>query len=102
MTSEDKAHFNNLFEGLRLDIRGIKSDVSGVKSDVSTMSTEIHTISRGVYGDEKNGVKGLIQTNQEQQSDIDILKLDKKKLIWTVCGAFIVVELIIQGFKLLA
>lgn len=51
---------------------------------------EVHTIRRGVYGDKINGVRGLIQRQDDDERRIDALETSVKsmrqKAIWTGAG----------------
>jgi len=63
------------------------------------IETEVHTIKRGVYGDKDNDVKGLIQTDREQEMRIKSLEDTKKQAIWFGGGALIIIELVWQFIK---
>lgn len=51
------------------------------------MEEEILTIKRGVYGDQPNKIKGLIETDREQHERIKKLENLKNKAIWVLAGA---------------
>lgn len=63
------------------------------------MEVEIHTIKRGIYGDEQNRVKGLIDTDQEQHIRIKNLEETKKQAVWFFGGMLIVIEIVWQFLK---
>jgi len=75
-------------------------ELKQVIATLKRMEDEIHTIKRGVYGDEPNGVKGLIATDREQHQRIKSLEDNRKKLLWFGGGILAMVELIIQIIKL--
>lgn len=58
------------------------------------IEAEVHTIKRGVYGDKDNDVKGLIQTDREQDARIRSLEDTKKQALWFGGGAIVIIELI--------
>ncbi len=43
---------------------------------------EVETIKRGIYGDEMNGVRGLMETDKEQHKRIKSLETDRSKFYW--------------------
>jgi hypothetical protein len=69
-------------------------------AQLNRMETEIQTIKRGVYGDQQNKVKGLIQTDLEQHVRIKKLEDVKKKAIWIAAGFILAVEGIMALIKL--
>jgi len=71
-----------------------------VLATLKRMEEEIHTIKRGVYGDEPNQVKGLIQTDREQHLRIKKLEDGRRKFLYFGAGVLAVVEIIIQLVKL--
>lgn len=54
---------------------------------------ELHTIKRGVYGDEPNGVIGLIRTDQAQHERLKVLEDFKKKTMWIGGGIVALIEM---------
>src|SRR6185295_18143589 len=60
---------------------------------------DVHTIKRGVYGDEKNKVKGLIQTDIEQHERIKSLEDTRRKFIYMATAAVLVIEGLIHLLK---
>lgn len=87
-------------EKYQLDL--IQELLEELKSDVGTMRSEMETVRRGVYGDKANGVKGLIQTNIEQQAAIDSLKEDRKKFMWTMAALVMAFQGAVVLFKVIA
>lgn len=75
-------------------------DSQKILATLKRMEDEIHTIKRGVYGDEPNGVKGLIQTDKEQHTRIKKLENGRNKFLWFGGGVLAVIEIIIQLIKL--
>lgn len=71
-----------------------------ITATLKRMENEIHTIKRGIYGDEPNGVEGLIATDKKQHIRIKSLEDGRKKFIYFGLGAMGVIEIIIQVIKL--
>lgn len=67
---------------------------------LTRIETDVQTIKRGVYGDQQNKVKGLIQTDQEQHLRIKKLENVKSKVIWIGLGIILAFEAIIAFIKL--
>lgn len=67
-------------------------NLEDIAKTLKRMEDEILTIKRGVYGDEPNGVKGLITTDQEQHIRIKKLENTKNKVAWFIAGAFALFE----------
>jgi len=85
MTQADRKHIDRGFEEVKMMIVGVSKEVAG-------LAKEVNTVKRGVYGDEENGIKGLIHTNHEQQKDIDSLKETRKKGMWIFSGALMALQ----------
>lgn len=54
------------------------------------MKGDVHDIKRGMYGDQKNKVPGLIELPPRVSS----LEETRKKLLWGVGGAILVLEVL--------
>ena len=63
-----------------------------IKKMLGELHLDVHDIKRGVYGDPKNKVKGLV----DLRDDVDSLKDSKKKTFWVLVGAGAVIEFIIH------
>ena len=63
---------------------------------------ELHTIKRGVYGDEPNGVIGLIRTDMAQHERIKSLEDFKKKTVWIGGGLLALVEVLAHANEVMA
>ncbi len=85
MTQADRKHIDRGFEE-------VKMMIVGVSKEVGTLAKDVNTIKLGMYGDDVNGTKGLIHTNQEQQKDIDSLKETRKKGMWIFSGALMALQ----------
>lgn len=60
---------------------------------------EVETIKRGIYGDEQNGVKGLIATDREQHNRIKKLEEFKARTIYTAGGMWLLIMIVWETFK---
>ena len=60
---------------------------------------EISTIKRGIYGDEENMVKGLIEIDREQHDRIRSLEQSKNKVYWFGSGFVLSWPLIYEFVK---
>jgi len=60
---------------------------------------QINTIQRGVYGDSKNEVKGLIQIVRDIEKTVKQIQDYRKKVIYFSGGALAVIEIIVQIVK---
>lgn len=69
-------------------------ELEEIAKTLKRIEDDIHTIKRGVYGDEANGVKGLIETDREQHQRIKKLEEVKSKAVWVVAGGAGVFELL--------
>lgn len=74
--------------------------IAEITATLKRMEGEIHTIKRGVYGDEPNGVLGLIDTDKSQDLRIKAIEDKDSKRVWMGLGALAVIEIIIQVIKL--
>lgn len=74
--------------------------IAEITATLKRMEGEIHTIKRGVYGDEPNGVEGLIATDKKQHIRIKSLEDGRKKFVYFGLGVMGVIEIIIQVIKL--
>jgi len=71
----------------------LKEFIVEQKAFNKTILDEVHTINRGLYGDAKNGVKGLIIRQDEDDRRIEALEKEvgklkgfRNKVIWTGAG----------------
>jgi len=75
----------------------LKEFIEDYKEFKVTILNEVHSLNRGLYGDPKNGVKGLIQRQDDDERRISQLEQDTKeikssvkgirnKLIWSGAG----------------
>lgn len=64
-----------------------------------TIMDEVRTIKRGMYGDSENGVKGLIQRQEEDEKQIKELKGFRNKMIWAGSGLVLGVQGIWEFIK---
>lgn len=71
----------------------LREFIAEQKAFNKTILDEVHTLNRGLYGDQKNGVKGLVQRQEEDESarfdmkkEIHQLKGFRNKMIWTGVG----------------
>lgn len=78
MTQAEKRHIDKGFEE--------------VKGMIVILSGEVQEIHRGVYGDKKNGVKGLIDTDKEQHERIKSLEDTRKKGLWIGSGVLLALQ----------
>lgn len=74
--------------------------IAEITATLKRMEGEIHTIKRGVYGDEPNGVLGLIDTDKSQDLRIKAIEDKDNKRVWMGVGALAIIEMIIQVIKL--
>jgi len=63
-----------------------KDRIEVVIEKLEDLHVELQTVKRGVYGDEKNKVKGLIQTDIELHERITKLEEVNKKAVWYGLG----------------
>lgn len=85
MTIEETRHLDDRFDEL--------------SKMIGSLSSEIQTVKRGVYGDEPNGVLGLIQTDKEQHKRIKSLEGTRAKALWTFGGLIAAFEIFWQLIK---
>jgi hypothetical protein len=78
MTTEETSHIDKRFDSLEKSIK--------------ELATETAEIKRGVYGDAKNQVPGLIQTDRNQDERLTSLENTRSKFIWWTAGALAAVE----------
>lgn len=70
-----------------------------VRNFMKTSMDEIKTIKRGMYGDSANGVKGLIQRQEEDEAKIKKLEGFRNRMIWFGSGIVIGLQAIVEFFK---
>ncbi len=75
------------------------TSLEDIAKSLKAIQEDVHTIKRGVYGDEPNGVLGLIATDKDQHRRIKNLEDTKKKIIYVAIGAFSIIEFIIHLAK---
>lgn len=68
---------------------------------IDNLSEEVDVVKRGVYGDEKNSVPGLIQNSESQNKRIKVLEEIKKRFVWIAGGVLLVIEAIHYAKELL-
>jgi len=71
----------------------LKDFILEQRSFNKTILDEVHSLNRGIYGDSKNGVKGLIDRQNEDdiriaalETDVHKLKGFRKQIVWTGAG----------------
>ena len=72
----------------------MEKEIREIRDMVQTIQNDVHTIKRGVYGDPKNKVRGLIETDLEQHDRIKTLEEHRKKAFWILTGLLIAVEIL--------
>lgn len=67
-------------------------ELQQIADSLRRIESELHTVKRGVYGDEPNGVKGLIKTDIEQHQRIKKLEERDKKYVYIGTGIVVCAE----------
>lgn len=69
-----------------IGLEDIARQLNNIEQRLAETQVEIATIKRGIYGDPQNKVKGLIETDKDQEARIKSLEDDRKKVKWTAAG----------------
>lgn len=73
--------------------------IDQILSTVTVMEKKMEQTMRAVYGDEANGVPGLLKRQMKDEEDIHKLKDGRKKLGWILTGFVAAIQAIWFLFK---
>lgn len=63
-----------------------QADIKRLLLKVEAISDHVESIDRGLYGDPKNKVPGLMQQLYETKEEVQVLKDKDKKRTWMIAG----------------